>query len=91
MSASFVYVVVNPGTLDERSEKRWQMLCNGKLTNALQLCQGPLGVQTLSGSPIFLNRASLYAAADVAGWKRGVGDSMGDVDQCPISALLLGL
>lgn len=91
MTATYSFVLVNPGTPEERSEKRWICTCNGALTALLHICPGPLGVSTVTGSPIYRTRVDLLAAVNAAGWKRWPNEEEGVTDYCPLSALLLGL
>ena len=94
MTASFTYVVVPPSTEwpEEHSEKRWKLTCNGFVLSALlHVCPGPLGVSTVSGSPIYRTRAELVDAGTAANWQRPAGTDFGVSDYCPLSWTLLGL
>lgn len=94
MTATYSFVVV-PATPEfpyEHSEKRWVMTCNGFILSALlHVCPGPLGVSTITGSPIYRSRAELFTAADAASWNRTAAQEKGVTDYCPLSFTLLGL
>lgn len=94
MTASFVYVIVPPTTEwpEEHQEKRWKLTCNGFVLSALlHVCPGPLGVSSVTGSPIYRTRNDLLLASNAANWNRQAGQEWGESDFCPLSFLLLGL